>query len=204
MAKDTTLKIGGESTYPRTFTRNVFTTGGTKTVEQLFAEINNNLNNIYTKEQVDNLIPKPTDLSGYYTKEETNNLISEIPTVDDIDLSNYYTKEEVNDLIPEPISLNDYYTKEETNELINNIDLSDYATKNEINNLFSNVIEEIPTATEETPIFIQFNGNLYLKQAIPIGDIISYTYMRIQFYEPKSLISFTVNDKTFKAEQGMT
>lgn len=57
-----------------------------------------NLENYYTKEEVNSLIP-----TDFYTKEEVNNLI---PT-------DFYTKEETDALIP-----TDFYTKEEVNDLV--------------------------------------------------------------------------------------
>lgn len=56
------------------------------------------------------------------------------------------------------------------------------AISNATKSLISDVIEK-PVATEESPIFIQINGNLYFKQSVINEDIVTYKYMKIQLID---------------------
>lgn len=103
------------------------------------------LSNYYTKSEVDELIPEPTDLTGYATEKYVDDAIAgiEIPEGgESVDLSDYYTKEEtyskaeVDGLIPD---LTGYATEQYVDDAIASIeipevepvDLTNYYTKDE-------------------------------------------------------------------------
>ena len=84
--------------------------------------------NVYTKEEVNALIPEVPDVSDFYTKSENDALLSEKAAVDAV-----YSKEEVDTKISE-ISI-DAYTKSESDELLNaKANASDVYTKAEVDN----------------------------------------------------------------------
>lgn len=88
------------------------------------------LNNYYTKEQVDDLLGEPVDidLSNYYTKDQT------------------YSKQEVDDKLANldvDVDFSDYYTKNETDNL-----LSNYATTYDLNYKVSNSLLSYYTKVE--------------------------------------------------------
>ena len=98
-----------------------------------------NLDNYYTKNEVDELIDNidtpNIDLSNYYTKSETpskNEVDELIENIDvpNVDLDDYYTKSEVDELIEsieipensgESVNLDNYYTKGEVDKIDNKL-----------------------------------------------------------------------------------
>ena len=94
-----------------------------------------NLNDYYTKQEVDTLVENiDVDLSGYYTKQQVNKIVDDIPIpqyTSELELDNVYSRGQVDTLIANvPTFSGDYedltnkpdvYTKEETDTLISNI-----------------------------------------------------------------------------------
>ena len=100
-----------------------------------------NLNNYYTKEEVNILVDKLTsgniDLTNYYTKAETDRLIptdylTEIREdyITESELDNYYTKSEVDNKVANSgtFDSSQYYNKSEVDSLIP----TDYITEDEL------------------------------------------------------------------------
>lgn len=118
-------------------------------------DINVDLDNYYTKSEVDTLIDNIDipDLNNYYTKNQVNKIVDDIPIpqyTSELELDNVYSKQQTDTLISTAINnlefpetdLSNYYTKEQTynkseiNDLIDNVnsgevDLSNYYKKNE-------------------------------------------------------------------------
>lgn len=118
-------------------------------------EIDVDLENYYTKNEVDTLIDNIDipDLNNYYTKSQVNKIVDDIPIpqyTSELELDNVYSKQQTDTLISTAINnlefpetdLSNYYTKEQTynkseiNDLIDNVnsgevDLSNYYKKSE-------------------------------------------------------------------------
>ena len=109
-----------------------------------------NLNNYYTKEEVNILVDKLTsgdiDLTNYYTKAETDRLIptdylTEIPEgyITESELDNYYTKSEVDNKVANSgtFDSSQYYNKSEVDSLIPTDYITEipaeYVTESELN-----------------------------------------------------------------------
>lgn len=98
-----------------------------------------------------------SDMANYYTKDEVDDLIANVES-GEVDLTKYYTKSQIdiklNGYVQDDV-LGSYYTKNEVNDLIDNIniptggtnvDMSNYYTKTEVNNLIpTDYINEIPS-----------------------------------------------------------
>lgn len=147
-------------------------------------EINVDLDNYYTKDEVFNkteidvkLIPYITDnevnlrLNSYYDKNTVNNLLDNLPIPE-------YTSELIKD---------DVYTKNEVDERIANvssggsIDLSNYYTK-----------EETYSKEEVNDLVANSGGGSDTPSNIPIVDIMSLNYN-----EQLEIIDFIIDNNTF-------
>lgn len=147
-------------------------------------EINVDLDNYYTKDEVFNkteidvkLIPYITDnevnlrLNSYYDKNTVNNLLDNLPIPE-------YTSELIKD---------DVYTKNEVDERIANvssggsIDLSNYYTK-----------EETYSKEEVNDLVANSGGGSDTPSNIPIVDIMSLTYE-----EQVEIINYVIDNNTF-------
>lgn len=128
--KNEEMNDGTEDTVNKIMT-NYYIVTGNETID-----INSDMANYYTKDEIDDLIANieagEVDLTKYYTKSQIDIKLNGY--VEDDVLGSYYTKNEVNDLL-------DNVTTGETN-----VDLSEYYTKTEVNNLIpTDYIKEIPS-----------------------------------------------------------
>lgn len=112
------------------------------------------LNNYYTKEQVDDLLGEPVDidLSNYYTKDQT------------------YSKQEVDDKLANldvDVDFSDYYNKTQTDGLLNT-----KADKTELNNYVTNTALESKGYLTSLPVYVarkDTDNNFYAKQSFQNG-----------------------------------
>ena len=113
-----------------------------------------------------------SDMANYYTKDEIDDLIANIEA-GEVDLTKYYTKSQIdiklNGYVEDDV-LGSYYTKNEVNDLIDglstggtlNVDLTDYYTKTEVNNLIpTDYLTSIPA---EYVTETELNNKGYLTQ----------------------------------------
>lgn len=114
-----------------------------------------------------------TDMSNYYTKDEVDDLLANVEG-GEVDLTKYYTKSQIdiklNGYVEDDV-LGSYYTKSEVNELIDNIDiptgntnvdLSDYYNKSEVDAMIpTDYIKSIPS---EYITETELNAKGYLTQ----------------------------------------
>lgn len=114
-----------------------------------------------------------TDMANYYTKDEVDDLLANVEG-GEVDLTKYYTKSQIdiklNGYVEDDV-LGSYYTKSEVNELIDNIDiptgntnvdLSDYYNKSEVNAMIpTDYIKSIPS---EYITETELNAKGYLTQ----------------------------------------
>ena len=112
-------------------------------IKQLLSDsIKESLKDYYTKGEVKELMATGIDLSDYYTKEQIDSIIEKIPKTD---LSNYYTKADVDELIKQisSVDFSNYSTTDEMKTAISDAitaykpDMSDYYDKTYIDNKFA-------------------------------------------------------------------
>lgn len=153
--KNEEMNDGTEDTVNKIMT-NYYIVTGNETID-----INSDMANYYTKDEIDDLIANveggEVDLTKYYTKSQIDIKLNGY--VQDDVLGSYYTKNEVNDLIdnieiPTGVTNFDstqYYTKTEVNNLIPKDYLteipSEFITETELNNSLSGYakLTDIPT-----------------------------------------------------------
>ena len=139
-------------------------TSSTYTKGEVDYAINDAINNmpkqdVYSKQEVDNLIDNIPIIDSY-TKEEIDNIIDEIPIVDtytkseiDNKIDNIeidsYTKEETNNLLANKADISTTYNKDEVDNLINNIPSVDSYTKSEIDSQMDEKADRTTTYTKE-------------------------------------------------------
>ena len=114
-----------------------------------------------------------SDMANYYTKDEIDDLIANVEG-GEVDLTKYYTKSQIdiklNGYVEDDV-LGSYYTKNEVNDLIDNIEIptggtnfdsTQYYTKTEVNNLIpKDYITSIPS---EYVTETELNDKGYLTQ----------------------------------------
>ena len=142
---------------------------------------------VYTKEEVDNLLDNVSvDLSNYYTKSETNTIFNNVYSKSEmdelldnvsVDLSDYYTKTETDGL------LDNVYSKEEVDNLFEEaeVDLTPYLTKTDasttyetienVNSLRNNTYTKEEVDAKVSSVY-RFKGSVASESALPTTDLV--------------------------------
>ena len=161
-------------------------------------DINSDMANYYTKDEIDDLIANveggEVDLTKYYTKSQIDIKLNGY--VQDDVLGSYYTKNEVNDLLDNVttgetnVDLSEYITETELNAkgyLTEHQSLDNYYTKSEVNTLINNI--DIPTGNTNVNL-----NDYYTKSEID-EVMLSNHLSDISFYDGK-LIGININGNT--------
>ena len=102
------------------------------------SEFRGNLD-VYSKNEVDDLLDNKADKNDVYTKNEIDNSLN-----GKADANNVYTKIEVNNSLDNKADKNDVYTKNEVDDSLNKkADKNDVYTKNEIDNSLNEKISNV-------------------------------------------------------------